>query len=71
MHEAWFADEDGVRQAVGLVDKAPVELQRAKEVRLNYLFFQFYLFIVFSLCLRSLLFCSRHAGSVLKHILVI
>ena len=33
MHDAWFADEDGVRKAVGLLDKPVVEYPNAREVR--------------------------------------
>lgn len=32
MHEAWFADEDRVRKAVGLVDKPVVKFPNASEV---------------------------------------
>lgn len=32
MHEAWFADEDRVRKAVGLVDKPVVKFPNARDV---------------------------------------
>lgn len=33
MHDAWFADEEGVRKAVGLLEKPVVEYPNAREVR--------------------------------------
>ena len=32
MHEAWFADEDGVRKTVGLLERPVVQFSKAKEV---------------------------------------
>lgn len=32
MHEAWFADEDRVRKAVGLLERPVVRFPNAKEV---------------------------------------
>ena len=32
MHEAWFADEDRVRETVGLLERPVLELGNAKEV---------------------------------------
>lgn len=35
MHEEWFADEERVRKAVGLLEKSVVQISNAKEVNIN------------------------------------
>lgn len=39
MHDAWFADEEGVRKAVGLLEKPTVQHDNAREVRYGWLNF--------------------------------
>lgn len=40
MHDAWFADEERVRKAVGLLEKPAVQNCNAREVRLGWLGFK-------------------------------
>lgn len=40
MHDAWFADEERVRKAVGLLEKPVVQSPNAREVRYKWLGFK-------------------------------
>lgn len=77
VHDEWFADEDKVRKAVGLLER-PVQFSDAKEVQCWDLVSSYFIFIVLLLLLVSkfFLFCfhcfdSWLVESVLKPILVV
>lgn len=42
MHEKWFADEEGVRKAVGILEKPLVKSPNFKEVSYEFDFLPFY-----------------------------